>query len=290
MRTRRLAAPLLAGPLFALSLLGAACGRLSGPGSPPSDGGIAHPTGPNDLVVRWEYRGGFVSPESLLGRIPSFSLYGDGRIITEGPQIDIYPGPALPNLIVQAVNEDGIQAILSAARDAGLLNGDASYPYPCVADAPDTTFTVVADGRTSIVSATALGGGDGACEGGDVRSRAELFAFWTKLGNLAGWLPNGSIGQEQQYRPDAIRIYVRPYVAEDPSLTQSPIRWPGSPLSLVGGQVDPLPEVRCGVVTGAEASDVLRAAESANRLTPWVSGGRDFGVVFRPLLPDESGC
>jgi hypothetical protein len=285
MRTCRLAAPLLA-----LSLLAAACGRLSGAGSHPSDGAIGHPTGTNDLVLRWEYRGGFVSPEAILGRIPSFSLYGDGRIITEGPQIEIYPGPALPNLIVQTVNEDGIQAILSAARDAGLTNGDASYPYPCVADAADTTFTVVADGRISVVSATALGGGDEACDGTDVRARAGLFDFWTKLGNLAGWLPDGSIGREQPYRPDAIRIYVRPYVAEDPSLKQPPARWPGPPLSAVGEPVDAVGGVLCGVVAGAETSDVLEAADSANQLTPWISGGREFGVAFRPLLPDESGC
>jgi len=280
----------IAAPLLALSLLAAGCGRLNGAGPDSGQGAIDHPMGPNDLVLRWEYRGGFVSPEALLGRIPSFSLYGDGRIITEGPQIDIYPGPALPNLIVQTVSEDGIQAILSAARGAGLMTGDASYPYPCVADAADTTFTVVADGRTSVISATALGGGEQACDGTDVRARAGLFDFWTKLGNPAGWLPDGSIGQEQPFRPDAIRIYARPYVAEDPALKELPARWPGSPLSTVGERVDLLRGVRCGVVAGAEASDVLEAAGSANQLTPWVSGGREFGVVFRPLLPDESGC
>jgi hypothetical protein len=35
---------------------------------------------------------------------------------------------------------------------------------------------------------------------------------------------------------------------------------------------------------------VLAAAKSAKSITPWTSGGRQWTVVFRPLLPDEAGC
>jgi hypothetical protein len=283
MRIRRLGIP-----LFALSLLVGACGRLNDAGSGGS--AIVHPTGSSDLVLRWEYVGGFVAPETLLGRIPAFSLYGDGRILTEGPQIEIYPGPALPNVLVRTVSEDGIQEILTAARDAGLANGDAFYPYPCIADAPDTRFTVVADGRTSVVTATALGGRAGSCQGTDEDARARLFQLWTKLGDLAAWLPGGSIGPEEPYVPNAFRIYVRPYVASEPSLRQQPIRWPGSRLSGIGEPVDLVRGVRCGVVVGSKASRIVAAAAAANQLTPWTSAGQDFGVIFRPLLPDESGC
>jgi hypothetical protein len=294
MKTRRLALPLLALPLLALLLLAAACGRLNDSGGgagDPTGGLIAHPTGPNDLVLRWEYVGGFVSPETLLGRIPAFSLYGDGRLISEGPQIEIYPGPALPNLLVQTISEDGIQAILAAARDAGLTDGDATYPFPCVADVPDTRFTVTAGGTTSVVTATAVGGGgEGPCQGADTTARAKLSDFWSKLGSLATWLPEGSIGTEQPYTPDGFRIYVRPYVAGDPSVEQSPIEWPGTGLDSAGEPVDMIRGVRCGVVDGPDVSKVIDAAAKANQLTPWTSDGRDFGVVFRPLLPDESGC
>ena len=30
--------------------------------------------------------------------------------------------------------------------------------------------------------------------------------------------------------------------------------------------------------------------EQANQLTPWTSDGSQYGLLFRPLLPDESGC
>ncbi len=279
----------IAFPLIMFSLLAAACGRMAGAGG--ADGGISHPTGSGDLVLRWELVGGFVAPEALLSRVPAFSLYGDGTLITEGPQIEIYPGPALPNLQVRTVSEEGIQAILAAARDAGLTRGDARYPYPCIADAPDIRLTVVAGGRTSVVSATGLGVGESACPNADLRARARLAAFWAKLGELDRWLPDGSIGPERPYTPRAFRVYVRPYAApSEPGLDQSPVRWPAGPLGASGEPVDLVRGVRCSVIDGQQTADVLAAARAANQLTPWVSSGRDFSVVFRPLLPDESGC
>ena len=49
-------------------------------------------------MFRATWEGGFVTPESLLARLPIVVVYADGRVITQGPQIDIYPGPLMPNL------------------------------------------------------------------------------------------------------------------------------------------------------------------------------------------------
>src|SRR4029453_7915808 len=156
--------------LVALTLLVAGCGRLTKAGS----GGIDHPTGAADLVLRMDVGGGFVAPTYELRRIPTWSLFGDGRIITEGPQIEIYPGPALPSVQVQTVTEEGIQAILKAAEAAGLLGPNRTYGQDCVADAPTTTFTVYADGTKHVVSAYALGMVPGSCPGEDTAARATL--------------------------------------------------------------------------------------------------------------------
>jgi hypothetical protein len=102
-------------------------GATSSPGSSAGPGAIAHPTGADDLVLRMEIGGGLVAPGWILSQLPLVSVYGDGRVITQGPQIEIYPGPALPNLLVSRVSEDGLQQILAAARDAGLVGPDASY-------------------------------------------------------------------------------------------------------------------------------------------------------------------
>ena len=292
MRTKTFAIFLLV-PALILS----ACGRLnddngSGGGS---SSGIDHPTGANDLVLRLATGGGFVPIEFNLKALPGVSLFGDGRLIVEGPVIEIYPGPAMPNLQVSRLTEEGVQAILDEARKAGLLGQDASYDYPCVADAPTTTFTVAADGATHTITAYALGfeeGTTGGCGGAaiDVGARAKLLDFSTKLGNLRSWLPEGSISAEEQYTPTEMRVYVRSYQG-DPELKQQPTAWPlEGPLSSFGELDANLDQARCGVVSGADIETLLPDAYAANELTPWTSDGQDFGLLFRPLLPDEHSC
>jgi len=276
-----------------LSLILAACGGLSGGGTGAGDGGaIEHPTGADELVLRVESSGGFVPVEYNLTRLPSWSLYGDGRIVTEGPQIEIYPQPALPNLLVRRVTEDGVQAILQAARDAGLMDGDVTFPNPCVADAPDTIFTMAAEGSTSVVSAAALGlDGEGACEGVDTEARAKLAAFQNDLGDLERWLPKGSVGVEEPYAVEDLRIFTLAYQG-DPNLPQESVKWPlAAPLDSFGEAAeDGLEEARCGTVTGSDLEALRPSLETANQLTPWSSGAERYRLLLRPLLPDEHGC
>jgi len=273
----------------ALALVLAACGRLTGAG----DGTIEHPTGAGRLVLRVETGGGFVPIEYSLRHVPEFSLYGDGRIITPGPQIEIYPGPALPNLLVTPVTEEGIQRILGAARDAGLMGPDRSYDYPCIMDAATTTFTLYVDGAKHVVSAYALGEGQGGeCPDVDTEARAKLSDFQGKLFDFPSWWPEGSVGEQRPYEPPALRVYVRPYTATpEPALEQPAKDWPLDPsLASFGEPQSDVPDTRCGMVQGDDLAKLLPEARSSNELTPWRSGGEDFLLIFRPLLPDEHGC
>src|SRR5207249_8230596 len=137
--------------LVAATLLGAACASAGA-----VRGSIDHPIGPDDLILRIDMVGGFIAPQAQLHRVPLLALYGDGRLIVPGPQIEIYPGPALPNLQVRTVSEAGIQAILAASRRAGLLGADRQYNGG-LPDLPTTTFTVVAGGARHVVSVQGLG-------------------------------------------------------------------------------------------------------------------------------------
>lgn len=298
---RRLLTIAMAG---ALALAMAACGGLNdegttggsgtgGSGATGATGGepIDHPTGGDQVVLRWEYRDGFVPYEYLLKRLPSWTLYGDGRVIVEGPMIEIYPSPALPNVQVRRISEDGVQAILRAAKDAGLMDGDASYDYRCITDAPTTVFTTTAGGSTSVVSAYALGDATGGnCPDVDVEARRTLVEFQGRLGDLS-WLPEGSVGEEEPYVAGEVRIYVLPYQGQ-PDLPQEPVGWPleerldrfGKPVE--GG----LQDTRCGVVSGSDLETLGPLMRGANDLTPWTSDGREYRLILRPLLPDEHGC
>jgi hypothetical protein len=44
------------------------------------------------------------------------------------------------------------------------------------------------------------------------------------------------------------------------------------------------------VVAGEALTTLLAAAKDANALTPWTSGGTEYQLILRPLLPDEHTC
>lgn len=266
--------------LAALLLVASACA---------ADGGerIDHPTGATDLVLRVDTGGGLVPPGWDLTHLPGFSLFGDGRLITPGPMIEIYPGPALPNLQQTRVSEAGIQRILEAARAAGLLGPDAHYDWPGIVDAGTTTFTVVAGGARHVVSAYALFEGP---EGSD--ARAALRAFSTQLLDFRSWLGTEVLGPDAAYDYDALRITVRPAdpsTAADPQFAQ--VReWPlATPLATFGAPTA-AGELRCGVLEGGDLDAAMADLASSNELTFWRSGGATYQLGLRPLLPDETGC
>ncbi len=299
----------LATVAVALALLGVACARTSAGGGGTSGGpsggvssptpGITHPTGADDLVLRVEQVGGFVPPTVTLVRLPSVSLFGDGRLITEGAQTEIYPQPALPPLLVQLLTEAGVQRILELARDSGLLEKDASYFQGGVADAPTTVFTVNAGGGRHVVRASALGFDRGPGSGhvlrGDLAALRALERFHGQLADPAAVLPAGSIGDSHPYELEALRLFVSPGAPSSSSGPDEPaVVWPlSTPLAEFGTAVPDaggLGPVRCGTVDGATLNELMPSVRRATQISPWTSDGEAFEIVFRPLLPDESGC
>jgi hypothetical protein len=283
--------------IAALAVVTAGCGRPDG-GGPGAGGsgatgaGIVHPTGADELVLRVEYQGGFVPYEFTLSTMPAWSLFGDGTLITQGPQIEIYPPPALPSLVRTPITEEGVQAILEAAQEAGLADGDKDYGDQCIADAATTVFTTNANATTSVVSAYALDVEPASSCGSEeeAKARTALSELQADLSDLKSWLPRGSVGEETPFDSTAMRVYVLPYQG-DPEVPQPAMDWPlETPLSASGEPLADAPETRCGVITGDEFERVQVAAQSANQLTPWLSNGTEFRLILRPLLPDEQTC
>jgi len=283
--------------LALLAFVTVACAQTpTGAGSSPSGPAIAHPTGADQLILRVELVGGFVAPETTFARTPSFSLMGDGTTVEPGAQTEIYPGQALPPLIARSITEDGIQAILGAAIDAGLDRvvtvGDLGAVG--VSDMPTTAFTLAANGETHRVEAYALGmSGEERPQGMSQdtwAARQALSSFEERLGRLPAWLPEGSIGADARYDAPAAALLVREYQG-DPGLTEEPIAWPLA-TGLAGfGSADPSGmDGRCGTITGTNWEALRPAAHGANTLSPWTSDGRRYAITFRPLLPDQRGC
>lgn len=292
--TRRTVQTLGVSVLFA-ALLGAACARVSGGngGDDPSPQGIDHPTGADQIILEIDSCCGFTPIEYQLKVMPSFALLGDGRIVVQGAQIEIYPGPALPALASRTVTEEGIQAILEAAREAGLFGPDHHYDTMNVTDAPTTTFTLVADGERHVISAYALDMtyDDASMPKNERTARAALVEFNQKLGDLASWLPDGALGEEAMYEIPGLRVFVTGEPRMEPDVPQAPMDWPlDEALEEFGDPVENHSTIRCGAVTEDGLAMLLPKAREANELTPWSSGGQAFGLVLRPMLPHESGC
>jgi hypothetical protein len=236
-------------------------------------------------VLQVRQIGGFVAAATNVTRLPLVSVYADGRVITEGPQILIYPAPALPNVQVHRISPAAVDALVDKAVAAGVRSG-TDLGHPPVADVPTTRFTVVTDAGPQTVDAIALiEGGDEGLTPAQKAARAKLSTLLEQLNGT----PAGTADNQQQYVPTRLAAVARPYVAADDGLSAQPaMPWPGP--AFPGESLGDGPELGCVTVSGGDVAPMIAAAQKANAATPWSSAGKQWSVVFRPLLPDESGC
>lgn len=282
-------------PLLALvALMLSACADAPTAGGGSTSPGMSHSGEPSDLLLRWGYEGGYTPPEFQLTNLPSFSLYGDGTVVRPGPQMEIYPGPALPSIEMARIDEAGIQAILEAALDANLdAVGDLTDMGSVgIADAADTVFTARfgdINRTVRIYALSEMGGQMPGMADDEFEARKKLLRLVEQLGSLETWLPEGSVSEATAYDPTGVRVFVSDFRGQ-PDLPQPTVEWPlTTPLQGIGEKAGA--GFRCIAVTGAEwAEQLLSVVQTANQLTPWTSEDERYAIAFRPLLPDEAAC
>jgi hypothetical protein len=281
------------GLMSALVLTG--CAALTEP--TPGGGPVVHPGG-TAVVVRVEYTGGLVPYEMIFTSLPHFNLFGDGRVILQGPVSDQFPGPALPNLLVRGLTEEGIQSVIQRVTETELFAESQSFTgaSQVVADAQSTVFTLRADSRESIVDVYALGfflegeAPEGVSEE-EVAAHETLNALQLDLVDIESWMPTDdwTDAEWQPYQPTAFRLLITD-VTDQPPIPEEgePMPWPGSTPPDEIGEESPLQGVRCGLVMGDEAAAWYEALSEADQLTRWTHDGHLYRVTPRPLLPDET--
>ena len=248
-------------------------------------------TDPDSAVIRVDWEGGFVPPGVNLSRLPVVLVTADGRVITQGPQDAMYPGPLLPNLQVRTLTPDALADLLELAADSGLLV-DAEYAGGPIADAATTVLRITVDGVTFTQSAYALfesldaNGAEQPSGAPDAEGRAAMRSF---LDTLTGLPDSAYSDASAPYVADGLRIYSSAYVP-DPAADWMPVAWPLDDLATAGESAGEGLGIRCQVVTGEDLATVLPLLEGANSATPFRSGGADYTLIVRPLLPGESGC
>jgi hypothetical protein len=268
---------LRAGVLLVLALGLAGCAQDGAVAGSPSSPAAPLPPG---LVLQVAHTGGFTSPEELATRLPLVTVYGDGRVLTRGAQIEIWPSPALPGLQVQQVDEATVRDLVGRAVEAGVTE-DGDLGEPPVADAPTTRFTLTTDEGTTVREVYAL------AETPDDTLTAEQAEARGRLRELQDELAGLTAAPAEVYVPQTIAAVVRPYRGGDPDLPRPDVAWPGPELPgtpLGAGTT-------CVSATGQQAADVLAAAATADVQTPWTTpDGARWSISFRPVLPHESGC
>lgn len=260
----------------------------SAPTSSPSAVPSASPSpigGADTAIVRIEQTGGMLPPWITMGYYPSVAVYADGRLIMQGPQIDLYPGAALPNLVVTHITQAGIDHLLTWAQDAGLSGEDRSLGQP-ILDSGVTMFTVVyPDGTTHRTSVTDMSGTD--------QEIGALRRFQEILGNVRGWIDGDIVGDDQPYVFDRMQIVSNvadPSNVPDPQLS-STLDWPlDDPLATLGTSWGEPPDYHCALIEGEDLTTVRPMLEQANELTLWRSDDVTYQLYLRPLLPDEEAC
>jgi hypothetical protein len=251
----------------------------------PATTRITHPTGADDVVLRFGYEGGFVGPDALFGRTPSLLVTGDGRALIAGVQPAIFPGPLVTVMNVRTITEQGVQALLAAADAHGLLRTSPSYELPSgigIADASDTVVSIRANGATYEHRAYALDltASDRVAE---TPARLALSTFVAQLGDLATLVGVGQLGTMGVFEASAYRVRATPDqpqpTADQPAPTL--VAWPSSTgVALKDAST-------CVTVDAAKVGDLLA---KATQLTYFTESAVTYRLAVAQVLPGDPGC
>ncbi len=268
--------------------------RVSGaaseaPAETPDFGTIEYPTGPTDVVLRFEEGGGFVMPAFLATQTPHFTLYGDGTIVFRNPMLaplepvgSVVP---MPSFRAAKLTEDQVQDLLTAALGQhGLGIARPEYRNDLVADAATAVFTVNAGGLNKTVSIYALG-----LEMDNDPDAAARAAFAQLRDRLVD-IDAGGAFPTAEYVPERYRGILLEGQPGAPDAKPWP--WPSiAPADFVPSAVPGAFQLPARVMTtdDVEALGIEPFEGGFQGLT--VVGpddGKFYTFSLRPLLPDES--
>jgi hypothetical protein len=283
--------------LAALVAVVAACGGSStapptGGSTPDADASAAtpvpdadhidHPTGPTDIVLRVGEEGGFMMMESVMARVPRFTLYGDGRVLISEPAESAKAAPGmLPAEVLREtrLSEDEVQAVLRSALVDGKV-GVAKEEFPVmVMDVPTTVIELRAGGIAKRIAVAGLGmepppGPDAAALAALAKLVERLVAIPTDADYAA---------------PASVAVLAQTEPAPGTGTTAWP--WPDTAPAAFAQP----PQDAFGFSTHLLTPDDSEAiatepGDAAGPLTFEGPDGKAYVVVVRPALPEEAAA
>ena len=246
------------------------------PASTVWSGGYTYPTGADDVVLEISYDGGFLPRELAFANLPTLLVTGDGRVLTQGPQIEIFPGPLLPNVLQRTITDAGIQELLALADEYGLFEeADYSGPEGTIADAANTVVTINANDTSITHTAYALD-----LETGGSEARERLAAFVAAASDIQAAVADDQLGAEEPFVAESYRLNA--FEAGDASgydVEPTIVDWPAdASVSLADAS-------QCVLAPAAEFGELFA---SSNQLTWFVEDGTTYAVAVAPFLPGDT--
>ena len=277
--------------LAALTLVAAACGSDddSADTTPPTTPTTTvaptttDPEGPNRLILQVTDEGGFAPIEFILNRLPRFSLYADGTLLSPGVSIAIFPGPILGPVQQVTLTQDQMEDVMTLIDAIGLPGIDEEIDTSLnnrVADATTTIATYFDDAGEHTYGVYALGL---ALDEPQPDAALNLGALVNLLDSYVAEGNDGGL-----YEPDRIQMFLNETPFVDPDFSET-LPWP---LEITPDDFEVVADFnrRCQVLDGDAAAVAIAAFAAGNQTTIWEYEGAEFQLIARPLLPGEPGC
>ncbi|MCL3860969.1 hypothetical protein [Actinotalea sp. K2] len=299
--SRRASAALVLALTTALVLSGCGAGDGEVVGGTPTES----VTTQDQPLLQVSSSGGYTLFGTDFSTVAQLTVYPDGRAVTHGPQIAIYPPPALPSLQLHTLREADVDALVDLAREARLLADGPDYGSPPVADAPVTSVTLRVDGSTYLHEVDGLGVEgleDTSLPGVSPQAREAREVLSTFVQDAQELVTAAADGVP--YQPGSYAVLVLPVddVTSDdgaerngegngaaaPPEPTAPDRPTVLPWTVDG--VTLADAGQCVLVTGDQARDLEDALADADLLTRFEQDDVVYDVWVRPLLPEEQGC
>ena len=212
--------------MFALvMLLAAACGSAdAAPTAEPTPGAASNTVGETsdapvdpfasgNLLLRFEYAYGVPPMYELAQKVPTFSLYRDGSVVTRAPDQSRGSLTLIPALQRMRLSKAGIAAIFERIRAAGMLEGERHFTNAPGTDDP-YHLLLVNDGETIHTISAYSTGFEG--DAGEVE-RALSQELETPPGNSSTWpLAAGRLDprRERALEPERVQLAVEQLTLE----------------------------------------------------------------------------
>ena len=243
------------------------------------------------MVVQVSHVGGLRLAEQAFSDLPGATLVGDGVLVFEGAQIEIFPPPMLPSLWSVDVGDDGVQAVLQRAGEAGLLSSPPEYGRPPIADATTTVVEIHAQDQSYVHEIYALHAGDMGTPGlsPEQLERRQKVAEFTSMLTVPEIEVGRPVPEPDRYRAEAIAVRASA-VSSGEQVDDAPggispevVEWPLAGIDLAAAS-------DCMVIDGAEAEELYVTLSEVSTATRFDQGGEAFSLEIRPLLPNEKSC